>query len=263
MKCYVINLDRSPQRLAVVSQQFDAAGVSFERISAVDGELLPPEKLAAITVSRPDYRRLTPSEVGCLLSHRAAWQLIAAGTDNFAAIFEDDILLAASAAHCLRDSSWVPANADLVKLEAYWQKVWVGRRRKSASADHSLSRLWSTHWGTAGYIVNRTCAARLVNATTKFSVTADDILFNPRYAVLKDTVIYQINPAICVQRQSLHHVDESDPFQSTVRSHPPGPETQISHSKLVRETARVVQQVWRLSRLQVSVRVDYQAASDD
>jgi glycosyl transferase, family 25 len=263
LKCYVINLDRSPQRLAGVSEQFDAAGVSFERVSAVDGELLPLETLAAVIVSRPDYRPLTPSEIGCMLSHRAIWQHIATGTDSFAAIFEDDIHLAVSGANCLKEPSWIPPNSDLIKLEAYSQKVWIGRRHTSASANHSLARLWSTHWGTAGYIVSRHCAARLVKATNKFSVTADDILFNPRYAILRDTVIYQINPAICVQRQSMLHVDEDDPFQSTVRSHPPGPETQFRYPKLVRETARILQQVWRLSRLQAPVRVDYQAASDD
>ena len=37
MKAYLINLDRSPGRLAEADAQLHAAGVSYERVSAIDG----------------------------------------------------------------------------------------------------------------------------------------------------------------------------------------------------------------------------------
>lgn len=259
MKCYVINLDRSPQRLAGMTDVFEAANVQFERFPAVDGELLPAEQLKSLTLGRPDYRALTASEVGCLLSHRGCWQRIAAGSDTYAAVFEDDINLSRDGADCLRETSWIPNDADLVKLEAYQQQVWVGRRKHLATpASHSVTRLWSTHWGTAGYIVSRACAARLVKATERFSVTADDALFNPRYAVFRSAVVYQISPAVCVQRQFVSHSGAAHPYHSTVRSFPPGPETSVRPTKLRRRTLRL----WRLLRLQVALRIPFPEGSE-
>lgn len=262
MKCYVINLDRSPQRLAGMTDVFGAAGVPFERFPAVDGDLLPPEQLRSLTVARPDYRALTPSEVGCLLSHRGCWQRIAASSDEYAAVFEDDIELAHNGADCLRDISWIPNDADLVKLEAYRQKIWVGRKCLAAPVNYSVARLWSTHWGTAGYIVSRACAARLAEATERLSVTADDALFNPRYAVLQRAVVYQISPAVCVQRQFNAPNDAAHPYRSTVRSFAPGPEAVGTRSKLKREALRLATSLWRLLKLQVALRVSFPQASD-
>ena len=37
MKCYLINLDRSPDRLAFFTQQAASSGIVFERMSAIDG----------------------------------------------------------------------------------------------------------------------------------------------------------------------------------------------------------------------------------
>jgi glycosyl transferase family 25 len=213
-------------------------------------------------MARPDYRALTASEVGCLLSHRGCWRRIAAGSDEYAAVFEDDIDLSHNGADCLRDISWIPNDADLVKLEAYRQKIWVGRKCLAAPVNYSVARLWSTHWGTAGYIVSRACAARLVKATERLSVTADDALFNPGYAVLRSTVVYQISPAVCVQRQYNAPIEAAHPYRSTVRSFPPGPEAVVKQSKLRRETLRLATRIWRLLKLQVALRVPFPEAGD-
>src|SRR5262245_47643789 len=46
MNCFVINLDRSPNRLALVREQLTCLGLAWERVPAVDGS----------TFSLPDHR---------------------------------------------------------------------------------------------------------------------------------------------------------------------------------------------------------------
>ncbi|GLP95586.1 glycosyltransferase family 25 protein [Paraferrimonas sedimenticola] len=95
-KCPIllINLDRSTDRLARCQQLLSDAGVEFERISAVDGGQLSEQQLEqyAPKALADDlyYRRLTPGEIGCYLSHRKAWQIMVERQYPYAIILEDD-----------------------------------------------------------------------------------------------------------------------------------------------------------------------------
>jgi hypothetical protein len=89
MRVHLINLDRSPERLATMRQALAERGVGFERLAAIDGRTLAAEALAR----HPD---ISAGEIGCLLSHRAAWKLIADGDDPFGTVLEDDVLLSRS-----------------------------------------------------------------------------------------------------------------------------------------------------------------------
>lgn len=238
---------------------FAANGLTFERIAATDGASLSADTIARVTVARPDYRGLTVSEIGCFLSHRAAWRQVAAGRDAFAAIFEDDILFCRNGSAWLARADWIPKRTGLVKLEAYDQPVLIGRKTVPTPSPHAMSRLWSTHWGSAGYIISRRFAERLLAATERFSVTVDDALFNPRYRAAR-TVTYQLVPAVCVQRQFLSRQKLTGPYASTISSLPPGAELETPRrSKLKREVQRVVTQLTDLYRRPMLVRVPFDA----
>lgn len=87
MDIVVINLDRSPRKLA----EFSAANrgiIAFERFPAVDGLTLSKDRLVADGVMHPglDY---TAGAMGCAMSHIALWhQTIASGRPL--TICEDD-----------------------------------------------------------------------------------------------------------------------------------------------------------------------------
>lgn len=91
---FVINLDRSTDRLAVMAEQCRRAGLSFERFPAVDGLRLSAEQIAS--VQHPVWptllngRRLSPGEVGCALSHQAVIRCIVERRLPYALIMEDD-----------------------------------------------------------------------------------------------------------------------------------------------------------------------------
>ena len=79
-KVLVINLDRSPERLASITEQLDRIGMDFDRVAALDGRELSDDFIEKASpqeiVSKTYHRALSKAEVACSLSHKSAWQTI-------------------------------------------------------------------------------------------------------------------------------------------------------------------------------------------
>ena len=118
MKCLVINLDRSVDRLAGVTAEFSRIGVAFERVAGVDAT-------TGVPFAAPP---LTDAEICCFLSHRRCWRIIADGPDRYGVVFEDDVVFSHDAGAVLADDNWVPRDADVVKLETFFGGVRIGNR---------------------------------------------------------------------------------------------------------------------------------------
>lgn len=94
--CFLINLDRNPERLVAATAALAQIGLMPERVPAVEGRALGEVALrvhdaaALATIGR----RLSPGEVGCFLSHVACAQLIVERDLPFALVLEDDVALA-------------------------------------------------------------------------------------------------------------------------------------------------------------------------
>lgn len=90
---YVINLKASPERLENATQEFDALGLSFERIDAIDGHSLSPEDLSRYDDKAcQGYfgRSLRAGEIACYLSHLKALKTFVASGQPYGVIIEDD-----------------------------------------------------------------------------------------------------------------------------------------------------------------------------
>ena len=160
---YVINLDRSPARLAAVKASADAHGISFNRVVAVDGRVISAEDHPGIDVERfkrVNGRNLVPGEVGCYLSHIKALEAFLADGGEIGLICEDDIaftddtlpLMTALAA----TSGW-----DIVKLFNFRYRGFVPHRRLSDK--WTLGRCLHGPAGSAvAYAVCRAGAQRLL-----------------------------------------------------------------------------------------------------
>ena len=90
---YVINLDRSPDRLRVVADCMRRASLPFTRIEAVDGRALDMSQLDDFAVAArvrewPDL--LTPNAIACALSHHRAFERILADGVDVGLVLEDD-----------------------------------------------------------------------------------------------------------------------------------------------------------------------------
>lgn len=198
MKCLVINLDRSADRLAHMVAEFARIGIAFERVAGVDANehpnlVLQPQH--AIHAIRP----LAGSEIACLHSHRACWTIIAQDDAPYGAVFEDDMVFSGKAGALLGDTSWVPADADVVKLETFFSRTVIQRKRTSAGHGFSTVRLRKGHPGAGGYLLSRQTARDFLEATAQVNIAVDDLIFDPIMSAGKN--VYQLVPALCAQDQ--------------------------------------------------------------
>ncbi|MDR1816972.1 MAG: DUF3413 domain-containing protein [Puniceicoccales bacterium] len=93
----VINLDRSPERLAKIGARLAELGVAWERLPAVDGRefangTLPENYSPALNRARY-HRELNAGEIACFLSFRKAWRTILEKKWDGAVVLEDDAVL--------------------------------------------------------------------------------------------------------------------------------------------------------------------------
>ena len=89
---YVINLDRSLDRLSLISDLFKSHGIPFQRIAAVDGSLLSdPDALRDIGKFSVDGGEvLSATQVAITRSHLKALGSFLGSTADYALILEDD-----------------------------------------------------------------------------------------------------------------------------------------------------------------------------
>ncbi|KRB24282.1 hypothetical protein ASD99_28970 [Mesorhizobium sp. Root695] len=243
MKCMVINLDRSPDRLAHVTAEFARIGVLFDRVPAIDA------------LHRSEFAKtssgLTPTEVACLMSHKVCWKIIANGDDAFGAIFEDDILFSEAAGPMLSHYGWIPADADIVKLETYLKKTVIAMKRTSVGRAFSVARLYGLHIGTAGYILSKQAARDLISRS--LDAPADHVVFDPSLPSSSSKTIYQLLPALCVQNDLVCEkafrlnslLNEERLMKPRANSAPKRSPTE----KIVVETRRIGRQIFDICRL--------------
>lgn len=266
MKIFVINLARNPERLERMQRLLDAKGLAFERLDAVDGKTLSEDEIARWSQKKPDGSLcLSPSEVGCMLSHRHAWERIAAMETGHAVILEDDIHFSAEASTFLKSDDWVPADAEIVKIETVkkWKTV-VSKKSIRLEQGYSLAKLLGQHFGMAGYVLSPRSANRLLNEMGSVHMAIDQILFDPASSLFSRMSIYQIMPALCIQDQFIGETAEALSSDIT-RAWEIRRKRKTLSQKVVREARRFWGQLNRAisgSRLnpfsrKVNVRVDF------
>lgn len=244
----VINLDRHPERLAFFMAQAARAGLRAERIAAVDARA--PQAQPLIRTARAAGSPLSDSEIACLISHRKAWQLLLQSAHPWLAIFEDDAHLAEGMANWLKPQQ-LPAGTDLIKLEAYAEKVVLARRSAGRLGHRQLRPLLSQSYGSAGYVISRRCAGWLLDATADYPAPVDHVLFGERPLLPAHTVALQLVPAACVQDAFLPAAGGvAQRFASALehtRRRPDGPRALFGRRKSRgwRNLRRYVAYVWR------------------
>ena len=87
--CHVINLARTPQRMAAFLKRNGAAGVAFRRFEAIDGSAISEEEAIQLGVIKPRTKWETKGTIGVALSHRNLWDKAIADQRSLI-ILEDD-----------------------------------------------------------------------------------------------------------------------------------------------------------------------------
>lgn len=174
---YLINLADNTARLENSAAQFRAHSVPFERIDAVNGWALDAAQRAAVYDAQANARRakapLVASEIGCYLSHIAAWRRIAGGDAPGGFVFEDDFLADDSLGPVLELLSQGPAQWDIVKLFSFDQSP-KHRGESALGPDHRLVVPYRVPTCLIGYGITRGAAQALLQRVPPFFRPVDE-----------------------------------------------------------------------------------------
>jgi glycosyl transferase family 25 len=214
---YLLNLDRSTDRLRHMTEQFMRIGQPFVRIAGVDGTAFTEEEFRHFAIRRPLHAPWSTGVAGCLLSHVKAWRVIAEADQPYAAVFEDDAHFATDMGALLASTDWIPTDADVVKLESNSRMILKPGREISVAPSRKLHEAVSGSWGSAGYIISRSAAHRAADAPDEWHHAPDNFLFKPASTPFAATLRrYQVKPAVCIQDMLLRGTNAS--MQSLVDS---------------------------------------------
>lgn len=182
MKAYVINLPSAKKRREAVVAMLSSLDIPFELVAAVDGRAMPAAEMEH-KVDMEQVRRypgwLTPSALGCALSHLEVYRRIANGSDEMAMVLEDDIVLHKTIKPLLSALKQNPGILSDKMLCFYLvdhrKPVPLSVQTKIAIGGATLYQVANSKGvaGSGGYLVHRDVAQRFVTHLNRISVAAD------------------------------------------------------------------------------------------
>lgn len=196
---YVINLDRSRERLAFVLPRIEELGVPIERISAVDGRLLSEADIRRVVdlEAYNVYIRHFPDSgtIGCSLSHFRAWEAFLRSSYAYALIFEDDVSFASGKlCSVVNDLTKIPQSWDLVRFDfACNDAPFV---LCSLNKDYRLTTYFGTVFCAGAYLINRRAATALCARALPVRMSVDYIFsrgweFDLKFVGLEPKLVHQ------------------------------------------------------------------------
>lgn len=196
MKCYLINLDRAPERLARMTELLNHHQVEFERIPAVDARKFTAEELSSYRSQRTVDHNLAPGDIACGATHIEILRHIVESGDSYSVVMEDDIHFSSDIRSFLTTCDWIPEGTDIVKLETFREKTIIDAKGIQLGNKRSIHRLRKAHGGTALYVISRNAAIKILNSFVPGVECIDVYLFSDKIDEFK---VYQVSPAPAVQ----------------------------------------------------------------
>lgn len=173
---WVINLDRSPERLAAISAQLEGLGLPWTRQRAVDAKAFTPEQQALLDVAeyhRKHGKEPVPGELGCYLSHVEVMQAFLTGPHEYALILEDDADLLPELPAVLAALEACPQRWDMVKLSAVHSGHPQPYLRLTPGCE--LTVMMSRCTGSSAYLINRRAAQQYLKGLLPMSLPYDHV----------------------------------------------------------------------------------------
>jgi glycosyl transferase family 25 len=166
----VISLPDALERRRRVPAQLADSPVPWGFLDAVRGSDLPaPEYDHRTRMLRVGFP-MESGEIGCFLSHRAAWRRCVARAAPLL-IFEDDFELVTDVEHICRLTRRYLPRCDLLRLQGLHPRA---ARVLEQSGDDRLVWELTDPTGSAAYALAPAAAARMLRLTSRFWVPVDD-----------------------------------------------------------------------------------------
>ncbi len=219
---FVINLERSQDRLKSVQRQMASEQLSFHRVIAIDALELTDRYVAnhERQSEEPRFKRkLSRPEIACYLSHKKVWQQICESPSEAAFVFEDDVELAPRSGHVLRAISGGVPDWDILRL--YASRPGRLQRTRPIAEGYVSGIAGKPPAMTVGYALTKAAARHLLDTSPVIEKPIDmDLKFWWRNGLCTRTV----SPSICAPSNSANYYSdiergrlEQRPRNKTVR----------------------------------------------
>lgn len=196
---FVISLSKNNEkRREHISNEFLLKEVGFEFFNAVTpSDIYDMSKIYKLDIGKTN---LSEVEFSCFLSHYSLWVKMLDENLGCIGIFEDDIYLSNDSEKYLNDYSWVPDHVDIIKVENFFDEIFVRTKPNEIDENRKLYRLAGGNLGTAGYIITNKGAKKLVErfSNLEFFGAIDTEIFD-KFIRDNNYVACQIAPSLCVQ----------------------------------------------------------------
>ena len=191
---FLINLDKSADRLAFMTSQADAIGFAFERLKAVDGRAVP----SWLEKDFDGVTNITVSQIGCYASHLVAAKTIVERKLPFAIVIEDDATLTTDFMDCaVKAAKTITGPWDYIHLSAKPKRsvVSVGRIN-----DRFLVQFTYLPFNLAAYVLSNAGARKMLAPSLRTRPIDVDMW----HAWERHLVIYGIYPAPAKQMNNFN-----------------------------------------------------------
>lgn len=247
LKVYLINLDRSTERLARMTDRLDAVPLAFERVPAVDGRTLtfPMPEFSELSFKLLHGRRRIAAEVGCYLSHVECARRLLATDARHALILEDDVAFSDDFAEVLEAAVARSASWDILRLS----ELNTGPKVPYAplTRQRNLAVALMREKGAGAYVINRHAAEWFVKGLLPMRLSWD-IAFDLEY-------LHGLRAAFVYPVPADQRTEAVSQIQNDVRSAklPRWRYLTVLPYRAFLEITRVVMRVSRLVRLRLRV----------
>ncbi|MBB3257982.1 glycosyl transferase family 25 [Paraburkholderia bannensis] len=197
MKIFVINLDKSTDRLSHMTRQIERLGYAWERFPACGPAQV--EEMAKALALPLLHGACTMPEKGVALSHYAIWNMMLDEGIDHALVLEDDVHFCHDAKKHLESINEEIARGlqfDIIKIETFLAGIFVDREGIRLSDQAELHRLRSNHGGAAAYIISREGCRKMIARLATADRAVDLVMFD---GDLESMRVFQLHPALCIQ----------------------------------------------------------------
>lgn len=206
MKLYseMLNIQRAKDRKKLMIEELKSRNITAQFFEGTDFKNTEKKELLEYCMESGPWGNIQAPEMAIVTSHVKAWERFLRSDADICFIMEDDIFISEELEQWLSDLSWLPKDADIIKLECWVEKL-DGRGAVlfevpgTRHLNRKVKKLLTRHMGAAGYLITRKAIEKLINFKP-FNMVADHILFNINASkIAREMNIYQIIPALIIQ----------------------------------------------------------------
>jgi glycosyl transferase family 25 len=195
---WVLSLERARERREFVERGFAELGVAFEVIEAVDGSQLTDDQRHSYSHVRSLIevgRGLTAGDLGCSLSHLAAYQRMVDEQLPEVVILEDDAQPTNDLLALLGAEAAFPTDWDVMNFRPLFGKGSVPVGAPLLDGTYRICSYRRNPYGASCYLLRLSAAERLLRVGYPVRMPPDDLIFRRRPAGLR---MYGIEPGATV-----------------------------------------------------------------